>query len=100
MTPEPERLKPDTPNTCRHFPSDVEHALHTARQQHPDLHSLHESFAVLYEEVDEFWNIVKLQSNLIGRRPLAYIELTHIAALCQRIAEDILLKQSIPATNK
>lgn len=38
---------------------DVMEEYHKARKTHPPGHSLHEAYAVLLEEVDELWEIVK-----------------------------------------
>lgn len=58
-----------------------------ARAKHPPINSLHEGYAVLLEEVDEFWEIVKMQSKDRDRAALRN-ELVQIAAMAQRIAED------------
>ena len=73
------------------FPTLVKNELERARGKHPGTqHSLHEGYAVILEEVDEFWDIVKSQ------RPDpvdAIEELVQIAAMCQRTAEDLLLRK-------
>lgn len=60
-----------------------------ARRLHPTpMHSLHEGYAVIKEELEEFWGEVKLKrSQRSKRRMLA--EITQVAAMCQRIAEDL-----------
>lgn len=50
-----------------------------ARQKHPPMHSLHEGYAVLLEEVDELWDEIKKKNpdkmNLLE-------ECAQIAAMC------------------
>lgn len=60
-----------------------------ARRKHPGKqHSLHEGYAVLLEEVEEFWDEVKLRTS--ERDPANVLsELVQIAAMAQRTAEDL-----------
>ncbi len=52
--------------------------------------SAHEGFALLKEEIDELWDIVKLKPH--DRDPDAmFKELVQIAAISQRMAEEIVL---------
>lgn len=71
------------------FPALVRAELKKARSKNGSQHSLHEGYAVLLEEVDEFWDIVKLKAS---KRDLkeALSELVQIAAMAQRTAEDVL----------
>lgn len=78
----------DKPVYCFPFPVLVEIELAQARKLHPPIHSLHEGYAVLLEEVDELWEQVRMKSlardpDMIGR------ELIQIAAMAQRMAEDL-----------
>lgn len=58
-----------------------------ARSKHEPIHSLHEGFAVLLEEVDEFKALVWRQT--ADRDPAEVLtELIHIAAMAARCAED------------
>ena len=59
-----------------------------AREKHPGKqNSLHEGFAVLLEEVDAFKALVWRQTS--DRDPAEVLtELTHIAAMAERCAED------------
>lgn len=58
-----------------------------ARNKHKPMNSLHEGFAVLWEEVEEFWAMVKMQTS--ERDPAEMLaELIQIAAMAERIAED------------
>jgi hypothetical protein len=62
--------------------------LMNARAKHlKPQNSLHEGYAVLLEEVDEFWELVKRQTN--DRDPAELLtELVQIAAMAARCAED------------
>lgn len=62
--------------------------LMAARIKHPGKqNSLHEGYAVLLEEVEEFWAMVKMQTT--DRDPADLLnELVQIAAMAERCAED------------
>ena len=67
----------------------VKEELARARDGHAPQNSLHEGYAVLLEEVDEFWDEVKKKTkNRDLKKTLA--ELVQIAAMAQRTAEDVL----------
>lgn len=75
------------------FASRVEHEMRTIRTLHPPLNSLHEGLAVLQEEVFE------LQAEVYRRAPdrsrqRLLAELIQVAAVAQRIAEDLKLCDS------
>jgi hypothetical protein len=73
----------------REFSKLVEYSLHDARQQHPRIHSRHEGLAVIWEEFEE------LKQEIFKKEvdPHAIMsELSQISAMCQRVAEDCLLK--------
>jgi len=63
--------------------------LSKARSKHPGgMHSAHEAYSVILEEVDEFWELVKtdaITKNIpeYGSQK-ALAELVQIAAMCQR----------------
>ncbi len=79
------------------FASHVATALEYARRKHPPIHSLHEGYAIIKEELDEFWDEVKRQEP----SPTAVVsELLHIAAMCQRVAEDVVVRIPAPVTRK
>lgn len=69
--------------------------LSCARAKHSGAqHSAHEGYAVLLEEVDEFWDFVKSQTPKTERgvrekRRAMLEELVQIAAMAQRTAEDL-----------
>lgn len=69
------------------FARAVQQELNRARTKHPTPHrSPHETFAVLHEEVDEFWDEVKAQK---PDRIKMLNELIQIGAMAQRAAEDL-----------
>ena len=71
------------------FPQRVEAELLGARSLHGNQKSVHESYAVILEEVDEFWTEVKKKT--ADRHKTRMVdELVQIAAMCQRAAEDVL----------
>lgn len=55
---------------------------------YPPMNSLHEGYAVILEEVEEFWDICKLKP---AKRDRAHLlkELVQISAMAQRTAEDL-----------
>jgi len=77
--------------TCmdaRTFLSCVADELAVAQSKHPPLHSAHEGFAVILEEVDELkaevWRKPAERSKSALRQ-----ELIQIAAMCARMAADL-----------
>lgn len=67
---------------------DVE--LERARSKFGPLHTAHEGYAVILEELDEFWDMVRLGQRY--REPSAMLtELVQIAAMARRTAEDLEL---------
>lgn len=83
------RVPPDlVPKSKKTFAERVAKELAYARECHPGKqNSFHEGFAVLWEEVDEVWDIVKLRTS---KRDLKQMrdELVQVAAMAQRMAED------------
>src|SRR5262245_6176441 len=77
------------------FVEDLCTELVRAQQQHAPLHSLHEAWAVIVEEVDELWDEVRRQG---PRRSndIVYRELLQIAAMCWRTALDLRLARAAP----
>jgi len=71
------------------FTNAVSAELARARALHKPYNSAHEGFAILLEELDEFWDEVRKKRAL--RDPARmYDELVQIAAVAQRIAEDVV----------
>jgi hypothetical protein len=65
----------------------VKAELEKARRKHPDSYpSAHYFYAVILEEVDEFWDLVKAQN---PDKAHMLKELVQIGAMAQRAAEDI-----------
>lgn len=82
--------------TSHSFLKQVEHELSRARRKHPPLHSLHEAYAVLLEEVDEFKAQVWQQAAARDRQAML-LELVQIAAMAMRTALDCgLLEEEMP----
>jgi hypothetical protein len=78
-----------TPVTNIDFQEGVRLELRRARMANPDgMHSLHEAHSIILEEVEEFWDQVKLKAS---KRDHANVfeELIQIAAMAQRAAEDL-----------
>lgn len=65
---------------------DVKCELDKATRKHGTLHSAHEGYAVILEEVDELWAEVKKQQPLIG---LQYREARQVAAMAIRFMLDV-----------
>lgn len=71
------------------FPLHVECELARARAKHAPIHSAHEGYAVILEELDEFWHEVLKKRE--SRDVVAmYSELVQVAAMAQRVAEDVI----------
>lgn len=74
--------------TCDFFEA-AERELQRACEKHPPLHSLHEAYAVILEEVDELKAEVWKQTHARDLQAL-HAELVQIAAMCARTAQDCL----------
>jgi hypothetical protein len=61
--------------------------LNRAQCKHPALHSAHEGYAVLLEEVEELWQCIKAQRH---DHAAMRAELVQIAAMAARFALDVL----------
>lgn len=72
------------------FPDRVAEELERARSHFPPMNSAHEGFAVLLEEVGEFWFECTMQPQHRDARRMME-ELVQIAAMAQRTAEDICM---------
>lgn len=62
-----------------------------AMQKHKPSVSLHEYYAVILEELEEFWDEVK--GNHQERRRRARSELVQVAAMCMRSIHDLGLEK-------
>ena len=74
----------------RRFMTDVGLELEKADAQHGRYNSYHEAYAVILEELDEFWDIVKMKSQDRDHVD-AYYELVQIAMCCVRTTRDLKL---------
>lgn len=73
------------------FQMHVKCEVERARTKHNPIHSVHEGYSVILEELEEFWEEVKKNSELRDDRNM-YYELVQIAAMAQRTAEDVIDK--------
>ena len=71
------------------FPLHVRCEIERARTKHKPINSAHEGYAVILEELDEFWDEVKKKREMRDKRRM-YDELVQIAAMAQRTADDVL----------
>ncbi len=72
------------------FPRKVYTELVGATARFGPINSSHEAYAVILEELDEFWDIVKGPRDIKGKdREKALKELVQIAAMCWRAAVDL-----------
>ena len=72
------------------FPELVQIEIADARRSHAPLNSAHEAYAVILEELDEFW--AEVMTKRRERSPARMREeLVQVAAMCQRAAEDLEL---------
>lgn len=68
--------------------TDVEHEFVSATSKHGKFNSAHEGWAVLYEEVDELWEHVRLKSSKRNKREMRE-ECVQIAAMALRFIHDV-----------
>lgn len=74
------------------FLAAVSNELADARCSHAPMNSAHEAYAVILEEVDEFWEEVRKRRS--ERNPSAmYAELVQIAAMAARAAGDVIAER-------
>lgn len=80
----------ESPSQAAPFQEMVGRELDRARAGHNPINSLHEGWAVIYEEVDELWDLVRLKRE-DRQHGKVLKELIQIGAICQRTAEDLEL---------
>jgi len=80
-----------------HFQDIVQNELALARVKYRPMASAHEGWAVLREEVDELWEEVKKKPSKRNAEAM-YGELVQVAAMAQRMAEDIVLSGKVGET--
>ncbi|KKL72612.1 hypothetical protein LCGC14_2083190 [marine sediment metagenome] len=73
------------------FLDDMRLELEQAEALHGSYNSYHEAYAVILEELDEFWEIVRKKTQDRNDRE-AYIELVQIAVTAWRTARDLGLE--------
>lgn len=77
------------------FADMVQTEIAKAREKHPLINSLHEGYAVILEEVDELK--AEVWKRAYQRNPLTILEeLVQIAAMAQRVAEDVVMTPDRP----
>ncbi len=76
------------------FTDDVRIEIELARALYRPMASAHEGWAVLREEVDELWEEVKKKPSKRNTGAM-YSELVQVAAMAQRMAEDIVLSGKV-----
>lgn len=60
----------------------------SAQSKYPKFNSLHEGYAVILEELDELWDLIKSSKDI--RHTQAMVgECVQIAAMCVRFVEDL-----------
>jgi hypothetical protein len=75
----------------------VEAEMARAVNLHAPIHSAHESYAVILEELDEYWELVKINPKKLNETDRAIRlekmcnELMQIAAMCLRSTADLNL---------
>jgi hypothetical protein len=74
----------------RGFETLVEVTLHESKKEHPPIKSPHEGLAVIWEEFEELKAEI-FKKKMDVRDTLK--ELASVSAMCQRLAEDCLIKQ-------
>jgi uncharacterized membrane protein YgaE (UPF0421/DUF939 family) len=62
--------------------------LRTAMHKYEPMHSAHEGYAVLLEEVDEVWEVVRQKDSLRNTKRLR-AELIQVAAMAVRMIHDV-----------
>jgi hypothetical protein len=69
----------------------VQAELQRARKKFGPIHSMHEGKAVIEEELEEFWEVARSWKGGTSKslKQIALTELTQIAAMAQRTAEDL-----------
>ena len=73
---------------AKSFQRRVNDELRAARLKFPEITSRHQAYAIILEELDEFWDSCKSDDVSDTARLL---ELVQIAAMAQRAAEDLEL---------
>jgi NTP pyrophosphatase (non-canonical NTP hydrolase) len=71
---------------------EINSELNKANESHPNFHSHHEAYAVILEEVCEYWDEVrKRKPNVLNMRK----ELIQVAAMCVKTIESFNMKNTL-----
>lgn len=89
MSSQPSHMGQDTSAVVAGFLRDVEREVGRAQARWPGMNSAHEAYAVILEEVDEFWGETKKKATEYDLRAM-YDELVQIAAMAARAAHDVI----------
>lgn len=71
------------------FLAEVDDEVMRARKKHAPINSAHEGHSVILEEVEEFWDEVKLKREARDPEKM-WNELVQVAAMAMRTAEDVV----------
>ncbi len=74
--------------------TDVGEELGRAMTSFPAMRSAHEGYAVLYEEIDELWQEVKLKQTARDAAKMRH-EAVQVAAMAIRFAIDVCTEQGV-----
>ena len=69
--------------------NNIDQEMNQARQKYGPFNSTHEVYGVLKEEVDEFWDLVKLKHKGPAEKDRMIHELMQVAAIAQRAMNEI-----------
>jgi hypothetical protein len=72
----------------------VRQELEWVRRVHRPMGGLHEAYAIILEELEEFWEEVRKKAKDRSNADMLF-ELVQVAAMCQKTAED-LLAEALP----
>ena len=88
----PQRNPPLPASKCSmsKFSTMVEAEIAFARREYAPINSAHEGYSVILEELDEFWEQVRLERGDRSKEKMVS-ELVQVAAMAQRTAEDLSL---------
>ncbi len=76
-------------NQFRTIYADLVNELQAALIKYPTFHSAHEGYAVIKEELDELWEVVRLKQSTPGRASKLHHEALQVAAMAIRFLLDL-----------
>ena len=68
---------------------EVQCELQKAQAKFPPFHSAHEGWAILKEELDELWDIIRINQSIPERAALMHREAIQVAAMALRFLIDL-----------